>query len=81
MLVAEFLGTLLLVIIGCGSIISLSTTESHIIQIAFTFGLTVATLVQVSEISDLLDDQRTINEKLIAHFVVILINYFRYLYL
>ncbi|KAK5649459.1 hypothetical protein RI129_000488 [Pyrocoelia pectoralis] len=44
MLLAEFLGTLLLVYIGCGSIIS--TDKPTHVQIALTFGLVVATLAQ-----------------------------------
>jgi len=44
MLVAEFLGTLLLVYIGCGSITS--TDSPTAVQIALTFGLVVATLAQ-----------------------------------
>ncbi|XP_030759041.1 aquaporin AQPAe.a isoform X3 [Sitophilus oryzae] len=41
-LVAEFLGTFILVAVGCGSCIGSPTT----VQIALTFGLTVAALVQ-----------------------------------
>ncbi|KAG5873193.1 hypothetical protein JTB14_002318 [Gonioctena quinquepunctata] len=44
-LVAEFLGTLILVFIGCGSCISLNQPSSYV-QIALTFGLTIATLAQ-----------------------------------
>nr|UZM28245.1 aquaporin Ae.a [Henosepilachna vigintioctomaculata] len=46
MLVSEFIGTLLLVFIGCGSIISLGGSDINIVQIALTFGLTIATIVQ-----------------------------------
>ncbi|KAL1512602.1 hypothetical protein ABEB36_002165 [Hypothenemus hampei] len=42
MLIGEFLGTLILVLIGCGSCISIT---SHV-QIALTFGLVLATLAQ-----------------------------------
>ncbi|XP_046612177.1 aquaporin AQPAe.a isoform X1 [Neodiprion virginianus] len=46
-LIAELLGTLLLVLIGCGSCIAWDTTgKPTVFQIAFTFGLTVATLAQ-----------------------------------
>ncbi|XP_030759039.1 aquaporin AQPAe.a isoform X2 [Sitophilus oryzae] len=41
-LIAEFLGTFILVAVGCGSCIGAATT----VQIALTFGLTVAALVQ-----------------------------------
>ncbi|XP_068911779.1 aquaporin AQPAe.a isoform X2 [Tenebrio molitor] len=44
MLVAEFVGTFLLVVIGCGSIIFSET--DFIVRVALTFGLTVATLAQ-----------------------------------
>jgi len=44
MLVAEFLGTFLLVLIGCASVISIDSPS--IVQIALTFGLVVATLAQ-----------------------------------
>ncbi|KAK4881158.1 hypothetical protein RN001_004477 [Aquatica leii] len=44
MLLAEFLGTFILVYIGCGSVISIDS-PTHT-QIALTFGLTVATLAQ-----------------------------------
>lgn len=46
MLVAEFLGTLILVFIGCGSVITLNGEPINIVQIALTFGFTVATVVQ-----------------------------------
>nr|XP_023027746.1 aquaporin AQPAe.a-like [Leptinotarsa decemlineata] len=45
MLVAECLGTLVLVFVGCGSCIELSAPANYV-QIALTFGLTVATLAQ-----------------------------------
>lgn len=48
MLVAELIGTLLLVFIGCGSIITLNGGDINIVQIGLTFGLTIATIVQVS---------------------------------
>ncbi|XP_044261919.1 aquaporin AQPAe.a isoform X2 [Tribolium madens] len=44
MLVAEFIGTFLLVVIGCGSIVL--PGEVIIVRIALTFGITVATLAQ-----------------------------------
>lgn len=44
MLAAEFIGTLILVTVGCGSCLGNPT----IVQIALTFGLTVAAIVQVS---------------------------------
>jgi len=44
MLVAEFVGTLLLVAVGVGACLG----SPSIVQIALTFGLTVATIVQVS---------------------------------
>ncbi|XP_066251333.1 aquaporin AQPAe.a [Euwallacea similis] len=46
MLVAEFVGTLLLVAVGCGSCIGSHTGSPTIAQIALTFGFTVATIVQ-----------------------------------
>lgn len=48
MLIAECLGTLILVYVGCGSCIALGDPSTYI-QIALTFGLTVATLAQVSQ--------------------------------
>ncbi|CAH0559077.1 unnamed protein product [Brassicogethes aeneus] len=45
MLVAEFLGTLILVYVGCGSCVTVGTAPTYV-QIALTFGLTVASLVQ-----------------------------------
>lgn len=44
-LVAEFIGTLLLVLIGTGACISW-TTPADIVQIALTFGFIIATMVQ-----------------------------------
>lgn len=46
MLVAEFVGTLLLVAVGVGACLEFGSPS--IVQIALTFGLTVATIVQVS---------------------------------
>ncbi|XP_012257691.1 aquaporin AQPAn.G isoform X2 [Athalia rosae] len=45
-LLAELIGTLLLVLIGCGSCLTWGNNVPSIPQIAFTFGLTVATLAQ-----------------------------------
>lgn len=47
MLIAELLGTFLLVLVGCGSVIDFdqSASPTHV-QIALTFGLVVATLAQ-----------------------------------
>lgn len=42
-LVAEFLGTLLLVFLGCGAAIS----APNIISVAFTFGISLASIIQV----------------------------------
>lgn len=50
MLFAELAGTFLLVIIGIGSCTSGADWSPSVPQIAFTFGLTVATLAQVSYI-------------------------------
>ncbi|GFG31717.1 hypothetical protein Cfor_06277, partial [Coptotermes formosanus] len=47
MLSAEFLGTFFLVLVGCSSITPLAG-RSSVIQIAFTFGLAVATIAQAS---------------------------------
>uniref|UniRef100_A0AAU7P1F8 AQP X2 n=1 Tax=Megoura crassicauda TaxID=469902 RepID=A0AAU7P1F8_9HEMI len=49
MLFAEFLGTAILLFLGCGSIMWLngSTNSSDIIAISLTFGFTIATLVQI----------------------------------
>lgn len=46
MLIAEFVGTLLLVMIGIGSTIGWGSEGPSIVQIALTFGLVVATLAQ-----------------------------------
>lgn len=51
MLIAECLGTLVLVYVGCGSCISVSQPSTYV-QIALTFGLTVATVAQVSNSRD-----------------------------
>lgn len=49
MLFAEFLGTAILVFIGCGSIMWIDgLNAATVLQIALTFGLTIATLVQVN---------------------------------
>lgn len=51
MLIAEFLGTFLLVSIGIGSTMGWAGDDASkptMTQIAFTFGLVVATLAQVS---------------------------------
>ncbi|KAK9871170.1 hypothetical protein WA026_011452 [Henosepilachna vigintioctopunctata] len=58
MLVAEFIGTLLLVFIGCGSIISLGGSDINIVQIALTFGLTIATIVQLLKMSPTIDPSK-----------------------
>jgi len=51
MLFAEFLGTAILLFLGCGSIMWLDGLgSSAIIQISLTFGFTIATLVQVNMI-------------------------------
>jgi aquaporin related protein len=47
MLSAEFLGTFFLVLVGCSSITPWDGSPS-IVQIAFTFGLAVATIAQAS---------------------------------
>ncbi|CAG9824808.1 unnamed protein product [Phaedon cochleariae] len=48
MLVAECLGTLFLVVIGCGSCIALKQPAEYVnyVQVALAFGLTVATMAQ-----------------------------------
>lgn len=52
MLFAEFLGTAILLFLGCGSIMWLDALgSSAIIQISLTFGFTIATLVQVNMIN------------------------------
>jgi len=52
MLFAEFLGTAILLFLGCGSIMWLngSANSSDILAISLTFGFTIATLVQVNTI-------------------------------
>jgi len=54
MLFAEFLGTAILLFLGCGSIMWLNGVidSSSIIQISLTFGFTIATLVQVNSINN-----------------------------
>ncbi|VVC32829.1 Aquaporin-like,Major intrinsic protein,Major intrinsic protein, conserved site [Cinara cedri] len=48
MLFSEFLGTAILLFLGCGSIMWLDgVTSSAVIQISLTFGFTIATLVQI----------------------------------
>lgn len=47
-LIAEFLGTFLLVSIGIGSTTKYGDYVPTVLQIALTFGLVVATLAQVS---------------------------------
>lgn len=49
-LLAEFIGTLLLVSIGIGSTIGWPDYSPTLVQIAFTFGLVVATLAQVGRV-------------------------------
>lgn len=49
MLLAEFLGTFLLVFIGCGAILAIGPTTPSVVEIALTFGFLVGTIVQVSE--------------------------------
>jgi len=44
-IIAEFLGTLLLTMIGCGSCIQVTETPPGVVQIALCFGLSVATVV------------------------------------
>ncbi|KFB43007.1 AGAP008842-PA-like protein [Anopheles sinensis] len=50
MLIAEFLGTFLLVSIGIGSTTGWTDYSPTLTQIAFTFGLVVATLAQVGNV-------------------------------
>ncbi|KAL7637053.1 UNVERIFIED_CONTAM: hypothetical protein RMT77_012811 [Armadillidium vulgare] len=47
-LIAEFIGTLFLVFVGCGSCIGAwsDTYEASVVQIALAFGITVATMAQ-----------------------------------
>lgn len=47
MLIAEFLGTFILVSIGIASTIPWNAINASVPQIAFTFGLVVATMAQV----------------------------------
>jgi aquaporin related protein len=56
MLSAEFLGTFFLVLVGCSSITPWDGPSS-VIQIAFTFGLAVATIVQASPAGSVLCSQ------------------------
>jgi len=45
-LLAEFLGTLLLVVVGCGSCAKIDPKQAtDVVQIALAFGLSVATIV------------------------------------
>ena len=53
MLMGEMVGTFFLVVIGVGACTGTGTDAPTVPQIAFTFGLTVATLAQVS-ISELI---------------------------
>jgi len=47
-LLSEFIGTLILVFVGCGSCINWGTgTPPSTVEIALAFGLTVAAMVQV----------------------------------
>ncbi len=48
MLCAEFLGTFLLVFIGCGTIMFVEK-EVLVVQVALTFGFVIASMAQVSE--------------------------------
>lgn len=50
-LLAELIGTFFLVVIGVGSCTGGAEWQPSIPQIAFTFGLTVATLAQVTLIA------------------------------
>lgn len=49
-LVAEFIGTMFLVLVGCGSCLSgwSDNYAPSTVQIAFAFGIAVATMAQVS---------------------------------
>lgn len=44
-IIAEFVGTLLLVLVGCGSCINLGSDPPSTVQISLCFGLSVATIV------------------------------------
>lgn len=44
-IIAEFVGTLLLVLVGCGSCINLGSEPPSTVQISLCFGLSVATIV------------------------------------
>ena len=55
-LLAELVGTFFLVVIGVGSCTGGSEWKPSVPQIAFTFGLTVATLAQVSDSLSSLSD-------------------------
>lgn len=49
MLLAEFLGTAMLLFLGCGAIVFIVGLGSDaIVQISLAFGFTIATLVQVN---------------------------------
>ena len=53
MLIAEFIGTMFLVLIGCASCVKgwdgdSSTSSPTKIQVAISFGITIATMIQVS---------------------------------
>lgn len=49
MLFAEFLGTAILLFLGCGSIMWIEgLSSSSILQISLAFGFTIATMVQVN---------------------------------
>uniref|UniRef100_A0A182KCZ3 Aquaporin n=1 Tax=Anopheles christyi TaxID=43041 RepID=A0A182KCZ3_9DIPT len=57
MLIAEFLGTFFLVAIGIGSTTGWTDYSPTLTQIAFTFGLVVATLAQITDSGRPTDDQ------------------------
>ena len=44
-LIAEFIGTLLLVLVACGSCESDTTDDSKVVRISLAFGFSVATIV------------------------------------
>lgn len=46
-LLAEFLGTMLLVLVGCGSCIAWGSEAPSVLQIAIAFGFIIAAMVQV----------------------------------